>query len=129
MDIMIVDDDPDDIDLFREAVAEINKDLICVTARNGVEALEQLEAYPRLPKCIFLDVNMPLMDGRQTVEALRKNPRYAAIYIVMYSTTHNVKEIAEYAGMRIDFAVKPDSYEQVLITIKHHLDKTGISWR
>jgi CheY-like chemotaxis protein len=129
MDIMIVDDDQDDLDLFCEAVVEINKSLVCVTARNGIEALEALETYPRLPKCIFLDVNMPLMDGRQTLEALRKNPRYAAIQVVMYSTTHNVKEIGAYTTMGVDFAIKPDSYSDVINTIKHYLDKTGVQWR
>jgi CheY-like chemotaxis protein len=129
MDIMIVDDDQDDLDLFCEAVADISKTVVCATARNGIEALKALETYPRLPKCIFLDVNMPLMDGRQTLEAIRKNPTYAAIHVVMYSTTHNVKEIAAYAAMGVDFAIKPDSYGDVINSIQHYLDKTGIQWR
>jgi CheY-like chemotaxis protein len=129
MDIMIVDDDQDDIDVFCEAVAEINKKLVCVTAHNGIEAFKCLESYPRLPRCIFLDVNMPLMNGRQTLEALRQNPRYANIYVVMYSTTHDVKEIGSYKALGVDFAIKPNSYEQVVHTITHYLDKTGIQWQ
>ncbi len=126
MDIMIVDDDEDDIALFCEAVAHINKDLVCATAGNGIEAIKNLETYARLPKCIFLDVNMPLMDGRQTLNTLRNHPKYAGIPVIMYSTTQNEREIRHYIDQGVAFVVKPTSFSKIIEVIRQHLNKVSM---
>jgi CheY-like chemotaxis protein len=120
MDIMIVDDDEDDVALFCEAVEQINPALVCVVAGNGVEALRSLETYARLPACIFLDVNMPLMDGRETLRKIRENPRYAGIQIVMYSTTQDEREINSYRQAGVDFVVKPNTYSEMFDIIRRY---------
>jgi len=121
MDIMIVDDDEDDIALFCEAVTHIDKNLVCATAGNGIEALKKLKTYTRLPKCIFLDVNMPLMDGRQTLKTLRNDPKYAGIPVIMYSTTQNEREIMHYIDQGAAFVVKPTSFSKIIEVIRQHL--------
>ncbi len=126
MDIMIVDDDEDDIALFCEAVAHINKNLVCATAGNGVEAMKKLETYPRLPKCIFLDVNMPLMDGRQMLKILHSDPRYAGIPVIMYSTTRNENEIRHYIDQGVAFVVKPTSFSKIIEVIRQHLNNVSM---
>jgi CheY-like chemotaxis protein len=118
---MIVDDDEDDIALFCEAVAQIDKNLVCATAGNGIEALKNLETDGRLPKCIFLDVNMPLMDGRQTLKILRNDPKYADIPVIMYSTTQNEREIMHYIDQGVAFVVKPTSFGKIIDVIRQHL--------
>lgn len=122
MDIMVVDDDEDDIALFCEAVTQIGRKLVCTIAHNGVEALKKLETYARLPKCIFLDVNMPLMDGRQTLQALKENPRYSGIHVIMYSTTQDAREIQVYTSLGADFVAKPNSFEEIVEIIKRYLE-------
>ena len=64
MTILAVDDDKDDLDLLSEAIREVSPDFDFVTAHNGVEALALLNSdFFDLPAYIFLDINMPLMDG------------------------------------------------------------------
>ena len=61
--ILIVDDDPEDIQLFAEALLEIDESINCVEAYNGLEALKVLKRNSFLPNYIFLDINMPIVDG------------------------------------------------------------------
>jgi len=54
------------------------------------------------------------MDGRQTLKALRQNPDYSNIRVVMYSTTRNELEINEYTSIGVDFLIKPNSYREIM---------------
>ena len=71
--IMIVDDDDDDRQLFCEAVSEIDIGIKCVDAENGELALKYLqdERYT-LPDFIFLDLNMPRLNGKQCLAEIKK---------------------------------------------------------
>ena len=70
--IMIVDDDPDDVQLFCEAVAEIDPLYNCLVAYNGEEALKLLQNTNTTPDFIFLDLNMPRMNGKQCLAQFKK---------------------------------------------------------
>ena len=72
--ILVIDDDADDRSLFMEAVEEITPELICHTAGNGQDGLKQMrDAAMGCPDLIFLDVNMPVMNGWDCLSALKKN--------------------------------------------------------
>jgi CheY-like chemotaxis protein len=94
--ILIVDDDADDITLFFDAIQEIEADAKCLLAKNGREALILLENLPELPDIIFLDINMPIMNGKEFLLIGKQHSRLKDIPIVMYSTTNKVKEIEEF---------------------------------
>src|SRR6188768_3557680 len=94
--ILIVDDDPEDIQLFAEALLEIDESINCVEAYNGLEALKVLKRNSFLPNYIFLDINMPLMNGRKCLEEIKSNPNYNHIPVIIYSTTTDVKQIEEF---------------------------------
>jgi CheY-like chemotaxis protein len=94
--VLIVDDDLDDITLFCDAVREIDADSQCMLAKNGREALTLLESMSELPDIIFLDINMPIMNGKEFLLIGKQDSRLKGIPIVMYSTTNKVKEIEEY---------------------------------
>src|SRR4030095_16900984 len=85
--LLIVDDDSDDIQLFCEAVAEINETFHCFSAGNGEEALQLLKSAIVKPDFIFLDLNMPRMNGKQLLVQLKKDPKFAKIPVVIYSTS------------------------------------------
>ena len=72
--VLIVDDDEDDRDLFCIAVHELEPKINCILARNGEEALQglQLEKFPK-PDVIFLDLNMPRLNGIQFLRELKKD--------------------------------------------------------
>ena len=126
MHILLVDDDIDDIDLFREAVSEIDSTICCDIAYNGKEALDKLSAEEvPIPGLIFLDVNMPKMNGWDCLAALKHAPAYKHIPVIMYSTSTNAREdhLAGDSGA-LHFFVKPNDYfvlRSILATIIAHL--------
>jgi CheY-like chemotaxis protein len=116
--ILIVDDDAEDLELFCQAVAEIDPSISCLEAYNGLEALKLLKRESMLPDYIFLDINMPLMNGRRCLEEIKKNETYRHIPVVIYSTTRDPKQIKEYKDMGADFLSKPNSFEELLVALR-----------
>ncbi|HEX8331056.1 MAG TPA: response regulator [Segetibacter sp.] len=113
--VLMVDDDPDDRLLFLEAVAEIDPSIKCTTASCGTDALQMLknEDVP-LPDIIFLDLNMPKMDGKQCLKHVKKIPALSSIPLVIYSTSKMPLEIEETKKLGADyFLTKPISMKDL----------------
>ena len=108
--ILIVDDDAEDIELFVEAVAEIDSAIHCVEAYNGLEALKVLNRNSLLPDFIFLDINMPLMNGRRCLEEIKKNDNYKRIPVIIYSTTTDRRQIDDCLKLGAAFLTKPNTF-------------------
>src|SRR4051812_39214964 len=85
--LMIVDDDQHDRFFFKEAVKELPGSYLCVEAWHGRDALEQLEKATQLPNFIFLDLNMPLMDGWECLQLLKASERLRRIPVIIYTTS------------------------------------------
>jgi CheY-like chemotaxis protein len=81
--LLIVDDDPDDIQLFCEAVSEINNTFHCYSAANGEDALQLLKGAIVKPDFIFLDLNMPRMGGKQCLVQLKNDPRISEFTFII----------------------------------------------
>lgn len=88
---MIIDDDKDDCDIFCDAATHVT-DCVCHCVHSPVEALSILHRTQKLPDCIFLDINMPVMDGFEVLTRLKNNPKLSDIPVIMYSTTPNPSE-------------------------------------
>ena len=86
--ILLIDDDIDDQDIFRDAVQELNADLICIIADNGLDGLSKTK-LPPAPDLIFIDINMPVMNGFQYLEAIKKEPGYMHIPSIIFTTAPN----------------------------------------
>lgn len=122
--ILIVDDDLDDIALFCDAVREIDLDSKCLLAKNGKEALTLLETLPELPDIIFLDINMPIMNGKEFLLIGKQHSRLKDIPIVMYSTTNKVKEIEEFYLLgATGFLTKATTFKEVVTDVRKILTK------
>jgi CheY-like chemotaxis protein len=87
MTILYADDDLDDRMLFIEAFSEIRPSVLCITVCDGKQLLRSLRKVHELPDVIFLDINMPVMDGRECLIRLKRNRRLRTIPVVIYSTT------------------------------------------
>ena len=74
--ILVVDDDHEDVDLLREVLFEIDSSIHFSTAVNGKQALEVLHECKILPDFIFMDLNMPCMDGKQCLARIREIPQW-----------------------------------------------------
>jgi len=85
--LMIVDDDKDDRFFFRSAIRKNNPSYECIEAEDGADALEQLRKAKQLPDFIFLDLNMPKMDGRECLKELKKDKNLNKIPVIIYSTS------------------------------------------
>mgnify|MGYP003576000012 CR=1 FL=1 len=90
--IFLIDDDSDDHEIFALALEEVAPFYNCVTANDGIEALEKLRSGHVEPDCIFLDLNMPRMNGRQCLNEIRKEYKFSQIPVVIYSTSSESRE-------------------------------------
>jgi CheY-like chemotaxis protein len=87
--ILLVDDDPDDKFLFMEALEKVNMLSECNYRSNGDEALMWLTTVTELPDYIFLDLNMPRIDGLEVLQEIKKHGRLKSIPVIIYSTSSN----------------------------------------
>lgn len=112
---LLADDDNDDKTLFCEALAEIDPGIVCHTAGDGKEALALLsEKQIHRPSIIFLDVNMPVMDGWQCLRRLKENADHKDIPVIMYSTSSYQRDIEQAIdGGAICFFTKPSDYREL----------------
>lgn len=93
---LLVDDDDDDREIFEDVLQEVDATTSLHTATNGREALELLSgSHSRLPHLIFLDVNMPLMNGKDCLRQLKKAEGLKEIPVVMYTTSTLATDISE----------------------------------
>ena len=111
----IVDDDVDDQDLFIEAVHEIDESIICFSASDCEEALELLKGGTiGLPDIIFLDLNLPRINGKQCLVALKEDARLQRIPVIIYSTSSEKREIDEVARLgAVHFLTKPNRFVEL----------------
>jgi CheY-like chemotaxis protein len=112
--ILAVEDDLEDFEFFCEAIKEIDASIVIIKASNGHEALDVLDNQTLKPDYIFLDINMPLMDGRVCLEKIKKDDRFRDIPVIMYSTSNNKTEISQFKMMGANFLVKPDRFTHLV---------------
>ncbi len=117
--ILIIDDDSDDVEIFCEAIAEINPAIKCESAENGEEALRLLRnPFHDRPDFIFLDLNMPRMNGKQCLSELKKDPRLKDMPVVVYTTSKLDEDFQETARLgAMLFITKPTRLTKLVETI------------
>jgi CheY-like chemotaxis protein len=124
MKILYADDDLDDCQLLFEALHQIDPSICCVIVNDGREALEVLRKNSELPDYIFLDVNMPVMDGRACLVELKKDKRLQDIPVIIYSTTTNKSEIYKLFELGAsDYVRKPNTFEELCKTLRVKVKK------
>ena len=108
---LLIDDDVDDQDIFILALEEVDATIRCHVANDGVEALQQLSEEKNFrPDYIFLDLNMPRMNGRQCLAAIKKLNSLRDIPVVIYSTSSDQKDMADTKQLgATDYIVKPNT--------------------
>jgi CheY-like chemotaxis protein len=85
---LLVDDDTDDQEIFGLALLQVDPSIECAFANDGTYALKILELdHSYIPEVIFIDINMPRMNGIECLKELKKIKRLNKIPIYMYSTS------------------------------------------
>ena len=113
--ILMIDDDADDAQIFEEALSEMDASLAFYRAWDGQEALDILfQNKIENPDIIFLDVNMPGMNGWQFLKLIKEEESYKHIPVIVYSTASLQREadIAKDLGAAC-FLTKPNDFKDV----------------
>jgi two-component system response regulator len=121
--ILLVDDDPDCRMLVRDAIAECKVSNQVFEASNGLEALDYLNRSQRetdapRPGLIFLDIEMPGMDGLETLRRIKATPHLRDIPVVMMTGVCGEAEMKLAAERGANsYTLKPANAEQFLRTV------------
>lgn len=119
--ILCVDDDADDLLFITSALQQVYPALHITVANHGVEALRHLEQMLQsgTPPCLItLDINMPRMDGKETLAALKHDPRFASLPVVVFSTSGSAVDRLFCTRYGVELVTKPDRYEDVVRVVQ-----------
>jgi CheY-like chemotaxis protein len=112
--ILYADDDTDDRAWVSEACRILNCSLKISFVENGRQVIDYLKSQLSiLPSLIVLDLNMPEMDGRQTLQYLKSNPFYKEIPVAIVTTSANKidKDVCKKLGASL-YITKPDNHSE-----------------
>ena len=112
--ILCVDDDDDDLFFIREIIESEKHSLTIQEARNGWDALNYLRdglKANQMPCLIIMDMNMPRMDGTQTISKIKEDEHLARIPIVVFTTSSNRAHQLFFESQGIHFITKPFDYK------------------
>lgn len=119
---MLVDDDPDFIQVFKRALLAECADILLTTFSLGVTFLDAIPLLTDLerPHLIILDIRMPLMDGMQVVKAIRSYEGYQAIPIIMLTANDHIESMYHaYERGANAYLIKPFSLQEMNQLAKH----------
>jgi len=122
--VLIVDDNPDDVELTRIAFEEAGVEVHLDVTEDGSDALDflwQVEPkgiQPR-PDLILLDLNLPKVDGRDVLKAIKAEEDLALIPVIVLSTSTDGEDIRYvYRHHAASFIVKPIVFDHFVETMK-----------
>ena len=131
--ILLVEDNPDDVELTRLAFDEAKIANQLAVVGDGAEALDYLFARGRfadrdpadLPSLVLLDLNLPKVDGREVLQAIRANETTRSLPVVVLTTSTEPFDVeATYALGVNSYIQKPVDFEQFVWAVK----QVGLYW-
>jgi CheY-like chemotaxis protein len=124
IDLLLVEDREADIELTRQGLAEIEAPIRLHIARDGVEAIAFLrresshQSAPR-PHLVLLDLNLPRMDGRELLAAIKSDAQLKLLPVVILTTSESDCDVAmAYANHANAYMVKPVEFDQLVEVIR-----------
>jgi len=130
--ILLVEDNPQDVELTIEALKENNLANHVVAVSDGVEAMEYLNYEGRFknrekgnPTVMLLDIKMPRMNGIEVLEAIRNNEKLKTIPIVMLTSSREEPDLKKCYALGVNaYVVKPVDFKDFMGAVKH----IGVFW-
>jgi len=116
---LLIDDDLDDQEIFTLALEKVDRGFSSVIAKNGYEGLKYLTNKSNtLPDYIFLDLNMPLMNGKECLIEIKKHSYLKHIPVIIYSTSSLQDDIIQTRKLgAADFITKPSSIPELSVRL------------
>ena len=110
--VVLADDDRDHAVLFQRVLAQVDRDKTLTVVHSGEELLDLLSRV--VPGLLFLDLNMPGISGLDCLLAIRKNPAWKALKVVVYSSSTRMSDIRQCYIHEADlYMVKPFNSAQL----------------
>ena len=123
--VLLIDDDQDDSELFKEAIEEVNPGISFYHIEDGKQAISQLVDHRTLtPDLIFLDINLPRISGWECLKQFKEERHLHTIPVIIYSTSsqQKEKETASQLGAA-GFITKPDDFEELKTVLQKILEE------
>ena len=133
VEILLVEDNPNDVELALHALEKNNIANRIEVVRDGADALDFLfgtGAYAGRniqdgPKVVLLDLKLPRVDGLEVLEQIRSDPRTKNIPVVMLTSSREERDIAESYNLGVNsYIVKPVDFEQFTEAVR----QLGLYW-
>lgn len=118
---LLIDDDPDDLMLLKDAIHSINNTIQFAEARDGRSALNYLKNLQKaaLPCLMILDINMPVLNGRELLSIIKGETQLQNIAIVVFTTSSYPGDIEYCKQYDVELITKPfDMTELIAISKK-----------
>jgi len=130
--ILYAEDNPKDVELTLEALAEHNLSNNVVVVRDGVETMEYLRLEgkyklrkPGIPAVLLLDIKMPRMDGLEVLKAVRSDAGLRMLPIVMLTSSREEQDLIRSYELGVNaYVVKPVDFKEFIEAVK----QLGIFW-
>ncbi len=130
--IVFADDDQDDRFIYEMAFADLKASdrFQLEFAVDGVDLLTKIKSGKTLPAMVFLDLNMPGLNGKECLAALRELAPPVELPVVILSTSQSERDVAETYDLKANlYLQKPTSYESITATLKRCIEKAGSTWQ
>jgi len=119
--ILLVEDNPADVRLTREAFRRSNVQSVVSVAKDGVEAMAYIRrSNERKPDLIFLDLNLPRKDGREVLAEIKGDAELKRIPVVIFTTSQAETDVTASYDLNANcYIVKPadlDQYFDVILS-------------
>jgi len=110
--VLLVEDNPGDVRIVREALSKAPIPLRLAIARDGLEGLRLLHGLGRKPDLILLDLNLPGMDGRSLLQRVKMDPALLRIPVIVVSGSDATWDVSSAYGLHANcYVVKPSDYQ------------------
>lgn len=117
--ILLIDDDIDDQEIFLTALNAIPEKITCDVRNNALTALQHLTAQQITPDLIFLDLNMPIMNGQQFLKEIKANDGLKHIPVIIFSTSSYIATVKETMDLGAHkFITKPNRFNELVAIVK-----------
>jgi CheY-like chemotaxis protein len=127
-DLLLVEDNPQDLELALLALREVNALAGIHVARDGAEALDYIfcegphatRQIADLPKVILLDLKLPKIDGLDVLKRLKGDPRTKLIPVVVLTSSREQRDVVESYQLGVNsYIVKPVNYERFTEAVRN----------
>jgi CheY-like chemotaxis protein len=122
--VLCVDDDPDDQLMVLDTIMELDPSIRVASALNGVEAMSFLYGAKQrneLPCLVIMDINMPLMDGKQALSLIKKDDGLSNVPVVLFTTSSSELDKSFATRHGVQLITKPIKHQELYHSVKRLL--------